>query len=71
MATDARISEYLSVAAVADYLDVSTHTVRRLVDSGELAVVRLGGRGSAIRINRRTLDAWLSDMETRSTPDAA
>jgi excisionase family DNA binding protein len=52
-------AEYLSVRDVARLLNVSTATVRRHIEAGELPATQLGGPGSAIRIPRAGLDAWL------------
>ncbi len=53
-------------------LSVSARTVRRLVSSGELPVVNLGG---CRRITRRAIEKYLSDKEqangTDHTDDAA
>ena len=40
-------------------LDVAPITIRRRIESGELPTVQLGGPGSALRIPRAGLDAWL------------
>ncbi len=46
----------LSVANVAEALSVSERTVRRLLASGELSVVRLG---RSVRIRQLDLDAYI------------
>ena len=52
--------EHLTVAEVAAYLHYSEPTVRRRIRSGELPAVRLGARaGTAVRVRRDELDAWL------------
>jgi excisionase family DNA binding protein len=51
--------EYLTVREVAAELSCSEPTVRRRIRAGELPAVRLGGRGSAVRVPRAGLDAWL------------
>lgn len=59
MSTAVHESDYLSIADVARMLDVAPITVRRKVESGELPAVQLGGPGSAVRIPRAGLQAWL------------
>jgi excisionase family DNA binding protein len=51
--------EYLSVGQAADLLGVAPVTIRRKIEAGQLAATQLGGPGSAIRIARADLDAWL------------
>ena len=48
----------LSVAAVADRLDVSTKTVRRWIAAGELRIHRLG---RSVRIGETDLQKFLED----------
>ena len=56
----------LNIPAVADRLDVSVPTVRRLIRRGELPALRAG---SQIRIDPYELEAWLfSDVGGESTP---
>jgi excisionase family DNA binding protein len=59
MSTAVPIRTLLSVNETAELLGVSTKQVRRLIARGELPAVQLGGRGSAIRIDREELEAWL------------
>jgi excisionase family DNA binding protein len=49
--------EWLTIEQAADWLQVSTKTIRRYIEAGSLAAVNLGGR--AIRIRRQDLVAWL------------
>lgn len=49
--------EWLTVEQAADWLQVSTKTIRRYIEAGSLPAVNLGGR--AIRIRRPDLEAWL------------
>lgn len=51
--------EYLTVAQVGAELGVTKKHVYRKVASGELPATQLGGSGSALRIPRAGLDAWL------------
>ena len=52
------VGPVLTVAEVADALRVSTMTVYRLVNAGELPALRVGKN---IRIRTRDLDAFLAD----------
>jgi excisionase family DNA binding protein len=52
-------SEYLSVTDAARALDVAPITIRRKIETGELPAAQLGGPGSAVRIPRAGLEAWL------------
>jgi excisionase family DNA binding protein len=51
--------ENLTVAEIALDLGVSVWTVRRKIASGELPAVHTGGKGSAVRVNRREYERWL------------
>ena len=59
MGTAVYQGDYLSIADAARMLDVAPITIRRRIESGELPAVQLGGPGSALRIPRAGLDAWL------------
>jgi excisionase family DNA binding protein len=59
MSVTTRDGEYLTVAEVAERLRCSEPTVRRRIREGELPAVRLGGSGSAVRVPRAGLQAWL------------
>jgi excisionase family DNA binding protein len=50
---------YLTVAEVAAELSCSKATVRRRIRDGELPAVQLGRPGSAVRVPRAGLEAWL------------
>jgi excisionase family DNA binding protein len=50
---------YLTVAEVAAKLACSEPTVRRRIRDGELPAVQLGRPGSAVRVPRAALEAWL------------
>ena len=52
--------EWLTVEQAAEWLQVSTKTIRRYIEAGTIPAVNLGGR--AIRIRRQDLETWL---ETR------
>jgi excisionase family DNA binding protein len=50
----------LTVAEVAERLQLSLWTVYRKVESGEIPAVKLGDRkNSPVRIDPRELDEWL------------
>jgi len=54
------IPTWLSVRQIADYLDVSESTIRKLVASGNIPYRRLPtAEGGAIRFNRKQIDLWL------------
>lgn len=63
MATIERIAqpEHMTVAQVAVHLGMSVESVRRRIATGELPAVRHGGPGSAVRIPRASLDAYLAE----------
>jgi excisionase family DNA binding protein len=49
----------LTVAEVAQRLRVSKGTVYKLVRTGVIPTVQLGGPGSSLRIDSAELQAWL------------
>ncbi len=49
----------LTVRETAARLGVSEDTVRRRIANGELPAVRLGGRGSSVRVDEGELRRWL------------
>lgn len=58
---------YLTVAQVADRLQLSEVSIRRTIKSGEIPLVRLSTRpGGAVRIPEHELDAWLHSVRTPS-----
>jgi excisionase family DNA binding protein len=59
LTTTEHSGEWLTVADVAAELACSEPTVRRRIRDGEIPAVRLGGRGSGVRIPRAGLEAWL------------
>lgn len=59
MTASVTIRPLLSVAETAALLGVSVRQVRRLIASGELPALQLGGPGSAIRIDPDELRQWL------------
>jgi excisionase family DNA binding protein len=60
MASPVHARPLLTVGEVADRLGVSTRTVRRRIESGELPAVRLGSsRQAPVRIDADELDGWL------------
>jgi excisionase family DNA binding protein len=58
-----------SITSAADYLNVSTRTVRRLISSGRLTGYRVGNR--IIRIDPAELDAMLREIPTAGGPHEA
>jgi excisionase family DNA binding protein len=59
MATDVRTPQLLTVREVATRLKLSEKSVRRRIASGELPAVRLGGRGTQLRVDERELDQYV------------
>jgi prophage regulatory protein len=59
MGTDVRTPQLLTVREVADRLKLSEKSVRRRIASGELPAVRLGGRGTQLRVDERELDQYV------------
>jgi excisionase family DNA binding protein len=59
MDTDVRTPQLLTVREVADRLKLSEKSVRRRIASGELPAVRLGGRGTQLRVDERELEAFI------------
>lgn len=55
MDTDVQTRPLLSVTATAEWLGVSEKTVRRLIASGVLPALRVGGQ---LRIDPNELDAY-------------
>jgi excisionase family DNA binding protein len=64
--TEARSADLITPVEAAALLRVSPSTVRRIVASGELVAMQLGGhRGRAIRISVAALSAQLRGWEAR------
>jgi excisionase family DNA binding protein len=57
--TTSDFARFLSVADVAEILGVSVLSVRSLIDSGELASIRVGDTGP-IRIDTAELEAFIA-----------
>ena len=55
----------LSAEAVSELLSVSVRTVRRMITSGEIPVVRIG---RAVRIRRVDIEALIGRNLTGGTP---
>ena len=53
-------SELLTVEQAADYLNITEHFVRRLIQERRLPFVRVG---RLVRMRRSALDAWLTEAE--------
>jgi excisionase family DNA binding protein len=64
MATDVQAPQLLTVREVADRLKLSEKSVRRRIASGELPAVRLGGRGTQLRVDERELVGQRSKLVT-------
>ena len=64
--------QYMTVAQVAERLQLSELTVRRRIASGEIPAVRLTRRSrGAVRIPADELDAWVATARVPTAPDAA
>ncbi|MDD5230355.1 MAG: helix-turn-helix domain-containing protein [Candidatus Marinimicrobia bacterium] len=60
------IPAWLSVKQVAEYLGLSSSSIRKMVASGQIPYKRLPtAEGGAIRFNRRQIDLWLLSGELR------
>lgn len=55
-------SALMSLESAANYLAVSTYTIRRLMTAGELAHTRVA---NSIRIARAELDRYIADHTSR------
>jgi len=53
-----RVPEYLTVDEVAGILKCAPQAVRRWIQAGELAAIKLGGDRLGYRIERADLDAF-------------
>jgi len=67
--TDTPTHELLDVGRVSRRLACSRGTVYRLIASGSLPAVRLGGVGASLRVNERELDHWLEDHRITDIED--
>jgi len=47
---------------VARRLDVHRNTVYRLIESGQLPALQLGGRGYTVRVDENELEQWLYEQ---------
>jgi excisionase family DNA binding protein len=68
MTTDSKsagFSRLLSVKAAADYLGVSSWTIRERMGGGQLPAVRIGRR---VLLDRTDLDRWIEMNKTREAP---
>jgi excisionase family DNA binding protein len=59
MLTQAHKGELLTVAETPARLGLHPMTVRKKIERGEIPALRLGGKGSAIRVDERELEQWL------------
>jgi len=57
--TDSDLTRFLSVVDVAEILGVDVHDVTALLESGELASIRVGDRGP-VRIETAQLEAFVA-----------
>ena len=59
MRTEGKAPQLLTVQEVAVWLGVHPQTVRRKIHSGALPAVRLGARGTPLRVDQVELERWL------------
>jgi excisionase family DNA binding protein len=66
MATESneRPQGLIDIPTAAVRLGLSVSTVRRKIREGEVVGYRMGGPGTAIRIDPRELEAWLHKPES-------
>lgn len=57
--------DLLTVAQAADYLNITEHFVRRLIQEHRLPFIRVG---RLIRLRRSALEAWLIESEVPASP---
>ncbi|MBE7187830.1 helix-turn-helix domain-containing protein [Jatrophihabitans endophyticus] len=57
---------FLTLADVAEVLNISTSQVYALVRNGELAAIKIGGRGQW-RVERDRLEDYISRMYTQTS----
>lgn len=63
-------SRFLTLADVAEILNISTHQAYTLVRSGELAGIQIGGRGQW-RVERTKLEDYISGAYERTAASIA
>jgi excisionase family DNA binding protein len=51
--------QYITIAEAAEYLQISGHTVRRLIADGELTGYRMGKSRRVIRVDLNEIDEQL------------
>lgn len=59
-----KIAAYLTVAEAAEYLGVSTNTVRRQIYAGSLPAFRMSGHGTLLRVRRVDLDGLMQPVQS-------
>lgn len=59
----------LTLAEVADHLQVTTRTIRRLVSDGELPALRIGAHGRVLRFKEQDVDRLLHPVGAASSGD--
>jgi excisionase family DNA binding protein len=60
------LRERNTIGMVAEHWGVSTRTVRRLVDSGALPVLRIGG---AVRLTRQAIEVYESQCTSSGSTE--
>ena len=64
MSDRAKIESFFTIDEVAEHFRLCTRSIHRLIQSGELAAVRIGG---AIRIAESSINAFLAARSVRKT----
>jgi excisionase family DNA binding protein len=59
------LRERNTIGMVAEHWGVSTRTVRRLVDSGELPALRIGG---SVRLTRQAIEVYEANAPALAAP---
>ncbi|HQZ22931.1 MAG TPA: helix-turn-helix domain-containing protein [Thermoflexales bacterium] len=60
---EAASSHLMTVKDLAAYLSLDTTTIYRMVERGEIPVVRIGQRGRTVRFKREAIETWLKMRE--------
>jgi excisionase family DNA binding protein len=58
----------INIRAAASRLNIGVSTLRRKIKAGEVPAYRMGGPGTAIRLDPVELDAWLRAPEPGDAP---
>ena len=59
---------HMTVHDLAEYLNITESTIYKMVNRGEIPVVRLGTNRRTLRFNRECIRQWLTTRQTQSVP---